>query len=114
MKINFNIHQQNIIDNGWIEKTDIIDWAIMDYLRDWAGYPHKNIKNKDGKNILFKIIRGNDDYYLLDYTELMNCLPSLKIKSKSSICKRINNLIKLELIKTTKEKRKYILLLLKK
>ena len=93
MKYTITINQSAILINGMINKTDLVDWAIIDYLKDFAIY-------KKAKKTIYQ----NDEYIWLNYNHLIMSMPLLKFKSKAALSKRINKLRQLELIKTYQTK----------
>lgn len=93
MKYTITINQYGIFTNGLINKTDFTDWAIIDYLKDFAIY-------KKAKRIAFQ----NEEYIWLNYNHLIISLPLNKFKSKSALSQRIDKLRRLGLIKTVRAK----------
>ncbi|MEO0083840.1 MAG: hypothetical protein ABIK33_05620 [candidate division WOR-3 bacterium] len=93
MKYTITINQHAVFINGLINKTDLIDWAIVDYLKDFALY-------KKAK----KIVHNNEEYIWLNYNHLMLNLPLAGIRYKSKVALRIGKLRRLGLIKTVKAK----------
>jgi len=99
MKYFITINQRAIIENGLDQKTDITDWVIIDYLKDWffsGGAKRKTFNEKE--------------YVWINYAKLIEDLPLINIKSKSGITKRIKKLVDLELIEdfNINENTKYI------
>lgn len=92
MKYTITINQYAIFVNGLINKTDAIDWILIDYLKDFALY--KNAKKK---------AFNNQEYIWLNYAHLMLNLPIVKIRTKSAITKRLAKLKALGLIKTIQD-----------
>jgi hypothetical protein len=93
MKYTITINQYAVFTNGLINKTDFTDWAIIDYLKDFAIY-------KKAKRIVFQ----KEEYIWLNYNHLIVSLPLIKFKSKSALSQRINKLRQLGLIKTCQDK----------
>jgi hypothetical protein len=91
MKYTITINQSAIFSNGMINKTDLVDWAIIDYLKDFAIY--RNAR---------KIVYQGEEYIWLNYNHLINSLPLINFKTKASLSYRINKLRDLGLIKTIK------------
>ncbi len=89
MKYTITINQYAIFVHGLVNKTDAIDWIIVDYLKDFALYKKAR-----------KTVYMNDEYIWLNYHHLIINLPIIKIRCKSGITKRINKLRDLGLIKT--------------
>jgi len=94
MKYTILINQVGIVENGWIRKTDIIDWCIIDYLRDWYFAETKRtiFVQDDGCN-----------YVWINYNHLIQELPIIGIKDKDALTKRFKKLKQLGLIKTFKD-----------
>lgn len=92
MKYTITINQHAIFVNGLVNKTDAIDWIIVDYLKDFALYKKAR-----------KMVYQNQEYIWLNYAHLINSLPVTKINGKSPISRRISKLKKLGLIKTYKD-----------
>lgn len=93
MKYTITINQSAVFTNGLINKTDLVDWAIIDYLKDFALY-------KKAKKIRYK----GGEYIWLNYQHLINSLPLLQIKGTWTVSRRVSKLRKLGLIKTVKDK----------
>jgi len=94
MKYNIIINQRGIVENGLLKKTDIIDWCIIDYLRDWYFSETKRtiFVQDDGCN-----------YVWVNYNHLIQELPIISIKDKDALTKRFKKLKQLGLIKTFKD-----------
>ncbi|MCX8014991.1 MAG: hypothetical protein N2748_03130, partial [candidate division WOR-3 bacterium] len=93
MKYTITINQHAIFVNGLINKTDAIDWIIVDYLKDFALY----------KKARKKVFNG-EEYIWLNYAHLMLNLPIAKIKGRWTVSRRISKLRQLGLIETIKTK----------
>jgi len=93
MKYTITINQYAVFTNGLINKTDFTDWAIIDYLKDFAIY-------KKAKRTVYQ----GEEYIWLNYNHLIVSLPLIKFKSKSALSQRINKLRQLGLIKTCQDK----------
>jgi hypothetical protein len=91
------INQYQIVRAGLHKRTDLIDWAIIDYIAGWG-------KSKKKKTVIYK----EREYFWLNYQQLIKSLPLLKIKSKMGISKRLYKLKKLGLIYIYKSKSKEI------
>jgi DNA-binding MarR family transcriptional regulator len=81
------INQYQIVRSGLHKRTDLIDWAIIDYIASWE-------KSKKKKTVIYK----DKIYTWLNYQHLIKSLPLLGIKTKSAITKRLKKLKKLGLI----------------
>ena len=105
MKYTIMINQVGIVKAGLHTKTDMIDWAILDYLKDWyfSGYARKLSITEDSKHI---------DYVWVNYSHLLQNMPIIGIKNKDALTKRFKKLRKLGLIKTfqTKDNTLYFIL----
>lgn len=93
MKYTITINQYAVFINGLINKTDCVDWVIIDYLKDFSIY-------KKAKKIVYK----NEEYIWLNYNHLIASLPLTKLKYKPKVTARISKLRDLGLIKTVKNK----------
>ncbi|MDD3807374.1 MAG: hypothetical protein PHE86_04985 [Candidatus Marinimicrobia bacterium] len=93
MKYGIYINQVGVTDNGLVDKTDMVDWAIIDYLYHW--YFAENSK---------VIIQKNVRYVWVNYNHLMKEMPMLRIKDKDAISARFKKLKKLGLIETWQAK----------
>ncbi|MDA8215916.1 MAG: hypothetical protein M0Z64_11675 [Nitrospiraceae bacterium] len=83
------INQEAIERAGLSDKTDLADWAIVDYLLDWHYAKRKRV---------IKI--NNEKFIRVNFNYLMECMPLMHIKDKDAISKRFKKLRELELIKT--------------
>jgi DNA-binding Lrp family transcriptional regulator len=93
MKYTITINQHAVFVNGLINKTDAIDWAIIDYLKDFALYKKAR-----------KIVYLNEEYIWINYNHLLASLPIVQFKSKPALSYRLTKLRKLGLIKTCRTK----------
>ena len=89
MKFNININQGAIADHGLADKTDLTDWAIVDYIKDWQANP--------------KAERYNQMVWF-NFKQFINEMPMLGISSKGAVSKRIKKLFDLNLIDVFQEK----------
>ncbi len=90
MKYSININQVGIIRAGLDKDTDVIDWIIIDYLKDLFLLGENTIVNpEDGKH-----------YVLINYSHLIDSLPIIGINNKNSLTNRFKKLRELNLIKT--------------
>jgi hypothetical protein len=95
MKYFILINQLGIVESGLHTKTDMIDWAIIDYLQQWYFAERKKaIFNTD----------DNNHYVWVNYNHLIQEMPLLGIKDKDAITMRFKKLKKLNLIKTIQTK----------
>ncbi len=79
MQYTISINQKAIID-GWF-KIDLIDAAIIDYCRNYFLSPE-----------IVKYIEGNDVFFWIEYSHLLQEMPLLGITSKDVLGRRLRNL----------------------
>jgi len=84
-KYSISINQFSAVKNGF--ELDIIDCALFDYIKDFIASPN-----------IPKTIDNSKTYVLLKWDKIINDMPLLGIKSKNGIIKRLNILIKNQLI----------------
>lgn len=90
MKYTITINQVGIAKAGLADKTDIVDWAIIDYLKDWFfSEKKKTIMNQE----------DGEKYVWVNYSHLLDNMPILKF-NKDTLSRRIKKLKKLGLLKT--------------
>lgn len=91
MKYTILINQAGIVSSGLHKHTDVVDWMIIDYLKDWFFAENKKtiLNSEDGKQ-----------YTWINYQHLIENMPLLGIKDKDAISKRFKKLKQLGLIKT--------------
>lgn len=86
MKYNININQAGVADAGFADgRTDLVDWAIVEYIRDWQLSPKAT---KLG------------DLVWINYKHLIGEMPLLGLNNKQAVSKRIVKLAGLDLIQT--------------
>ncbi len=103
MKINISINQQGIASLGLAGKTDLIDWAILDYIKDWYFLREARrieISEEDGRRI---------SYVWINYSHLLTNMPLLSEKNpktdklkkidKNRLTERLRRLERLNLIR---------------
>ena len=88
MKYTILVNQLAVYENGLSDKTDLNDWAIVDYIKDWQTNPKAQ---KMG------------DRVWINYKHMAKMMPCLCIKSKSAISARINKLRDLGVISTQQD-----------
>lgn len=93
MKYTITINQYAVFKAGLVNKTDIIDWVIIDYLKDFVLYK----KSK-------KVIYQNEEYIWLNYNHLIASLPLTQLRYKPKVSLRIHKLRDLGLIRTVKDR----------
>ena len=89
MKYSININQAGIADAGFADKTDIVDWAIIDYIFGWQCHP--------------KATRIGSMAWI-NYQHLIEEMPILGLKTKQAVQKRISKLLTLGLISVEYDK----------
>lgn len=80
MKYNININQKAIIDNSF--NLDLIDCAIIDYIKDF-NWTWKMIKS----------IIDWDEYFWIQYEHFLKEMPLLWINSKQALKRRIDKIV---------------------
>ena len=93
MKYTIVINQYAITKLGLDKKTDLIDWAILDYLKDWTFAAKKKTLTLDGK-----------EYIWINYNHMLEQMPLLGFKDKHSVGDRIKKFKSLSLIETFQSK----------
>jgi hypothetical protein len=89
MKYSININQGSIADHGLSGKTDLTDWAIVDYIKDWQANP----KAERYEQMIW-----------FNFSQFIKEMPLLGISSKGAVSKRIKKLFDLGLIDVFQEK----------
>jgi hypothetical protein len=89
MKYSININQGSIADHGLSGKTDLTDWAIVDYIKDWQANP----KAERYQQMIW-----------FNFSQFIKQMPLLGITSKGAVSKRIKKLFDLGLIDVFQEK----------
>jgi hypothetical protein len=89
VKYTIFIKQNAIIKNGLAETTDLIDWAIIDYIL-WSYF------SKNGKHINYL----GKDFVWFNYNAVINNLPLIKIHTKTALSARIEGLYNEGLVET--------------
>ena len=85
MKWSFFINQEAIANAGLLDKTDVFDWMILSYIKEWG----------DTKQGLRK---GTKTW--INYKHLMGDMPLLGIKHKGALSKKVKKLVELGLLET--------------
>ena len=83
MKYTATINLAGIHDAGLSDKTDVVDWVIIEYIADWYTTPKATKR---------------DDKVWINYRHLIEELPLLGLKTKSSVSKRITKLASIGLL----------------
>lgn len=83
MKYTILINQAHVFNAGLHTQTDLVDWAILDYINGWQGNPKAS-----------KL----QDYVWINYQYLINEMPLLGLNSKSAVSNRIAKLKSLNLL----------------
>lgn len=92
MKYNIHIYQQGIVDAGLHHQTDLTDWAIIDYIKDFFFSSKTRKVRKEDK-----------DYVWLNYRSMAESLPLCPLQNRATIKKRMDRLSGLGLIELWKE-----------
>ena len=79
------INQAGVVDAGLHEKTDVVDWALLDYIFAWQLSP-------TAKRI--------DDKFWINYAHLISEMPLLGLNGKGAVGNRIKKIRELGLIET--------------
>jgi hypothetical protein len=88
MKYTILINQAHVFNAGLHTSTDLIDWAILDYINAWQANP--------------KAARL-DDHVWINYRHLIKEMPLLGLNSKGAVSNRISKLRHLNLIKSVED-----------
>jgi len=87
MKTYIVIPQRQIVELGLHEQTDLIDWAIISYIKDFYISPKAQ-----------KIIVDEQHYCWINYRHLIESMPLMHISDKSNISRRIKKLVDIGLL----------------
>jgi hypothetical protein len=82
------INQLAIHTAGLSDKTDLNDWAVIDYIKDWQ-------LNPKAERIADKV--------WINYKHMVKMMPCLPVKSKSAISARVNKMVELGIIDTQQD-----------
>lgn len=88
MKYTILINQAHVFNAGLHTSTDLIDWAILDYINAWQANP--------------KAARLQDHVWI-NYNHLIKEMPLLGLNSKGAVSNRISKLRHLNLIKSVED-----------
>lgn len=83
MKYTITINQAGIADAGLAGKTDLIDWAILEYILAWQNHP--------------KAARIGDKVWI-NYKHLISEMPLIGLNNKAAVSRRLSKLAELKLI----------------
>lgn len=83
MKYSININQAGIADAGFSDKTDLVDWALIDYIFAWQNNP---AATRIGSLVW------------ISYKHLISEMPLLGLKTKQAVSARMSKLKALSLI----------------
>lgn len=83
MKYSININQAGIADAGFADKTDLVDWALIDYIFAWQNNP---AATRIGSLVW------------ISYKHLISEMPLLGLKTKQAVSARMAKLKALSLI----------------
>ena len=92
MLYTITINQVSIVENDLVDKTDMTDWAIINYLQNWYFTDQKKT-----------IVKDNKIYVWLNYKHLIKEMPLLKISGKVALSRRFAKLKSLNLIDTVQD-----------
>jgi hypothetical protein len=90
IKRKINIPQKEIVKAEIQFQTDLVDWAILDFIHDFC---HNYARAR-------RIVCDGERYTRINYAYMIESMPMLGIKDKNAISRRIQKLKKLGLIKT--------------
>ena len=85
MKYTTVINNAGVVNSGLHHKTDLNDWAILDYIKDWQSHP----KSERRGNLVW-----------INYSHLLAEMPLLAVKHKSGVANRIKKLKEFGLLET--------------
>ena len=74
MKYSILINQFGIVSAGLSDSTDLIDWALLDYVAGWQLNPSATVL---------------DGHIWINYQHLSSEMPMLGLTTKSAVSKRI-------------------------
>lgn len=83
MKYSININQAGIADAGFADKTDLVDWALIDYIYAWQNNPAAT---------------SIGSLVWISYRHLISEMPLLGLKTKQAVSARMSKLKALSLI----------------
>ncbi len=89
MKYTIIINQVGIVRAGLIDRTDVKDWVLLNFLNDFIADPNCN-----------RVVYQNYEFVRVNYNDLIWALPILSIKNKAAISRRYKKYKKLDLIMT--------------
>jgi len=90
VKYTILINQVGVVEAGLEGKTDLVDWAIIDYLQQWYF--------AERKKTVF--VQGGANLVWVNYPHLIEEMPLLGIKNREAISARMKKLRGLGLIET--------------
>ncbi len=85
MKYSILINQLGVVKAGLQKTTDMVDWALLEYVADWQVH---------GGGVML------DDHVWLNYQHLIDEMPLLGLNKKNSVANRVKKLIGLDLLTT--------------
>ncbi|WP_427501361.1 hypothetical protein ACQE3E_06570 [Methylomonas sp. MED-D] len=83
MKFSIQINQLGVVEAGLADSTDLIDWALLEYVFDWQA-------NTRAARL--------EDHVWLNYAHLIDEMPMLGLRLKSAISNRVKKLVGLGLL----------------
>lgn len=91
LKFSIRINQAGIVKSGLLEHTDLVDWAMIDYLLGWQQCVNRKVKRIKFQDQIFTRV---------NYNYLISQLPIIKIETKRSLIYRFAKLRNLKLLET--------------
>jgi len=89
MKYNININQVGVYRAGLLRKTDFVDWALIEFIKDLFAHPRTKKLPFEGKLFVW-----------INYNHILEEMPMLEITTKNPLTDRFKKLKKLLLIET--------------
>ena len=88
MKYTILINQAAVAEAGLHKTTDLVDWAILEYIHSWQTNPEATRIN---------------GYVSLNYKRLIQEMPLLGLRTKQSVSGRIGKLRSLNLLESIRQ-----------
>jgi len=85
VKYSINVNQVGVAEAGLADKTDLVDWSLLDYILSWSTNPSA---------------QRLGDAVWVNYKHFIVEMPLLGLKTKGAVANRIEKLRKLDLIRT--------------
>jgi hypothetical protein len=87
LQYSITIPQLGVVANHLLDKTDVLDWIVLDYVRSFVSSKRAKAITKEGKRFVW-----------INYVHLRKSLPIIKVKSKHALSRRVQKLAKLGLL----------------